>query len=95
MTDRRDDVCQERTEAGEVDRVGLWPNDLVREDPLAVVLIGIEAVSFIEGLASENRRFGRVVEKILNLRTLFFRRNRRRHGIHVFDDVNERFSASW
>ena len=63
MTYRCDDVFQERAKACEVNHVGLRPNDPVREDPLAVVLIGIEVVSGIKCLAIDNRRLDRVAEK--------------------------------
>lgn len=95
MAYSRDDICQDRSESCEVDRIGLWPNNLVREDPFAVVFINIKVVRGVKRLTIDNRRLDLVTEKILDLRSRSAGWNRRRYGVHILDDVNERLSARW
>ena len=67
LVDGRDEVGQELTEALEVDRSGSLPNDPVREDHLAVMLVNIDIFPVVERLSIDHSSLDGVIKEVFNL----------------------------
>ena len=64
--DDRGEVSQEWAEPGEINRIGIWPNNPVSEDSLAVVLVHVNVAAAIEGLSAYQSPLNRVIEEIFD-----------------------------
>jgi hypothetical protein len=66
--DHGDEVSQERTKTVEVDYLSLRSYNLMREDLLAVVFVGVGVFASVERLAVNDSRQNAGIKEILNLR---------------------------
>ena len=84
--DSRDEVCKKRTKPTEIDRVGIWPYDFVREDFLAVMQIAIEVLPIVECLAANCHRLGGLIKAVFDLRVGAWGGD----GVYVLGYMNKR-----
>jgi hypothetical protein len=92
LDDRRQ-VSQERAEPSEINRICLFPDDLVSKDFLALVLRNIEVILVIESLAADDCSLGGRIKKAFYLRCGYAIDKRSRDCVHVPKNVNERLGA--
>ena len=69
--------------------IGPRPDDLMRKNRLAVVLVAINAIVGVEGLAINHRGLGCSIKEVFDLRRTCNSYKWRRHRIQVLDDVNK------
>ena len=89
LVDGSGQVCQERAESGEIDGIGLRPDDPMRENLLAIVLVDIETIAIVKRLAVDHRVLDRGIETILDLRRSQTSCEWRRHRVQVLDDMDK------
>lgn len=61
-------TCQERPEATEVNGICVWPDHFVSKHLLAVVIMGVETVSFVKSLSFNYSLLNTCIEEVFDLR---------------------------
>src|SRR5438128_1700190 len=65
---RGNEISQQRTEAREIDRIRVWPDDPVREYLLSIFGLMVDVVAGVERLTVNQRCLNGWTETVLNLR---------------------------